>query len=220
MEIKHEIVKELQSETHEGPTICKKALKHFNGDYNRAKISIDNHRWSTPLSGVVYHEPDEDEVNYIDVENFREFDRDFWSWRYARKIDVKIDRDGKIDYLASGWPRPISEIRELEEFVKQRKEAAEHWTPQITVSDIIMSSVNQFIAGIKFKDQWFVAEFSRKYIQDSGMHVWQYATKYDDYFITLRFPMDQYMEWNKIGFDGNNYIFNGKTVSLKKLMDK
>ena len=70
--------------------------------------------------------------------------------------------DGTIDYDGSGWPRPISEIRELEEFVKQRKEAAEHWTPQITVSDIIMSSVNQFIAGIKFKDQWFVAEFSRK----------------------------------------------------------
>ena len=65
MEIKHEIVKELQSETHESPTICKKALKHFNGDYNRAKISIDNNRWSRPLSGVIYTEPDEDSVNHL-----------------------------------------------------------------------------------------------------------------------------------------------------------
>ena len=222
MEIKHEIVNQLRNEanTGYGIVVAGKALKRFNGDYERAKVSLKNHRWSTPLSGVVYHEPDEDDVDYIDVENFKEFDQDFKAWRYARHIEVKLKDDGTIDYDGSGWPRPISETRELEEFIKQRKEAAEHWTPQITVSDIIMSSVNQFNAGIKFRDQWFVAEFSRKYIQDSGMHVWQYASKYDDYFITLRFPMDQYMEWNKIVFDGNNYIFNGKSVSLKKLMGK
>lgn len=220
MEIKHEIVKELQSETHEGPTICKKALKHFNGDYNRAKISIDNHRWSIPLSGVVYHEPDEDDVNYIDVESFKEFDRDFKDWRYARHIEVKLKDDGTIDYNGSGWSRPISEIRELEEYRKQRKEAAERWEPQITVSDIIISSVRQFKEGIKFKDQWFVAEFSKKYIKDSKMNVWQYIDKTDEFFTILRFPMAEYMNWNKIGFDGNNYIFNGKTVSLKKLMGK
>jgi hypothetical protein len=222
MEIKHEIVKQLRDEakTEYGIVVARKALKHFNGDYERAKVSLRNHRWSTPLSGVVYHEPCEDDVDYIDSENFREFDRDFMNLRYSKKIEVKLKADGTIDYDGSGWPPSIVDEREIEEYRKQRKKDAENWKPEITVADIIMASVRQFKEGIKFKDQWFVAEFSKKYIEDSKMNVWQYIDKTDEFFTTLRFPMAVYMNWNKIGFDGNKYIFNGKEVSLKQLLEK
>ena len=83
-----------------------------------------------------------------------------------------------------------------------------------------MSSVRQFKDDIKFRDQWFVAEFSKKYVEDSKMYVWPYKCKQDDYFVTLRFPMKDYMEWNKIQFDGNKYTFNNKSVLLKKLLEK
>ena len=94
MEIKHEIVKALQDETHAEMNLCKKALKYFKGDYNLAKTSIERHRWSMPLSGVVYHEPNEEDIEFIDKIRFKEFDDFFWDLRYSRRIEVKLNKDG------------------------------------------------------------------------------------------------------------------------------
>ena len=224
MEIRHEIVRQLaeESKSHYSFTTCKKALKKFHGDFDRAKLSLMNYRWGEPLSGVVYHEPYEDEIEYVEAENFREFDKDFWTWRYMTHQEVKLDKDGKIIFDKKYWPERVADLREIERIEREKEEEVKNWKVP-TIADIIMSSVNQFINGVAFENQLFTYKFTQQYVNASGMNYHQYDIvegyhiKEDNYFIWLRFPMKEYMEWNKITFDGEYYTFNGKSVSLEAL---
>ena len=222
MEIKHEIVRQLHNETGDGMIICKQALQHFDGDYARAKRSLEKHQWHAPLCGVVC--VGEPKYEYTGKDDWEEFDYNFWHNRIvSHRQEVYLTKDGKIDYKRSGWPERISEIREREERDKIHaanvaKEIAEFKIP--TVADIIMSSVNQFLAGVKFRDQYFTYKFPQEYVLNSGMAYRSYIHKEDKDFVWLKFPMKEYMEWNKIGFDDSYYTFNGKSVLLKDLMKK
>lgn len=172
MEIKHEIVRQLakESDSHYSFMTCKKALKKFNGDFDRAKLSLMNHHWGEPLSGVVYHEPYEEDIQYFESENFKEFDKDFWVWRYMTHQEVKLDKDGKIIFDEKYWPKRIADLREIERIEREKEEEeVKNWKVP-TVADIIMSSVNQFINGVAFENQLFTYKFTQQYVNSSEMN--------------------------------------------------
>lgn len=223
MEIKKEIVKKLREETCTSSLmVCKQALQQFNGNYEMAAASLRARRWSTPLSGVVWSEPDEDRIDYLGLEDFRSFHQFFGDYRYRARIELKLDKDGKPDYKASNWPERISDYRERVRKEEELKASVDNWTIP-TIADIIMSSVNQFIKGIKFEDQFFIYKFTKQYANASGISYYKYIVDPEPfadenrYFVTLKFPMKDYMDWNKISFDGTNYTFNNKSVSLEAL---
>ena len=49
-----------------------------------------------PLSGVVYHEPYEDDIQYFEIENFKEFDKDFW----ATETELRCQYSKEAHHLA------------------------------------------------------------------------------------------------------------------------
>ena len=171
MEIKHEIVSQLRNEanTGYGIVVAGKALKKFNGDFDRAKLSLMNQHWEEPLSGVVYHEPYEEDIQYFEGENFKEFDKDFWAWRYMTHQEVKLDKDGKIIFDEKYWPKRIADLREIERIEREKEEEVKNWKVP-TVADIIMSSVNQFINGVAFENQLFTYKFTQQYVNSSEMN--------------------------------------------------
>lgn len=225
MEIKKEIVQQLHKETGDGMIVCKAALRHFDGDFARAKRSLEKHQWQRPLCGVVCVDDDIDidRVRYTGGDDFDQFDFDFWHNKFFKREEVYLKADGTIDYDKSNWPKRIADIREREarelRRVQQVKEDIKNWTVP-TVADIIMSSVNQFLAGVKFRDQYFTYKFPQEYVLNSGKAYRSYIHKEDKDFVWLKFPMKEYMDWNKIGFDDSYYTFNGKSVLLKDLMKK
>lgn len=217
MEIKHEIVKQLHQDTGHGMMVCKQVFINNGYDYNKAKDYLLRHRYSRPLSGCVYTGPDEHDYD------FEAFDYDFWHMKFSKREEVYLTADGTIDYKKSRWPERISDIREREarelRRIQQAKEDIKNWKVP-TAADIIMSSVNQFLAGVKFRDQYFTYKFPQEYVLNSGKAYRSYIHKEDKEFVWLKFPMKEYMEWNKIGFDDSYYTFNGKSVLLKDLMKK
>lgn len=187
--------------------------------YDSHRHSSDRHFGCDPQ----FHKG-EPKYEYTGKDDCDEFDYNFWHDRIiSHRQEVYLTKDGKIDYKRSGWPERIFDIREREarelRCIQQGKEDIKNWKVP-TVADIIMSSVNQFLAGVKFRDQYFTYKFPQEYVLNSGMAYRSYIHKEDKDFVWLKFPMKEYMEWNKIGFDDSYYTFNGKSVLLKDLMKK
>lgn len=221
MEIKHEIVRQLHNETGNGMIACKQALQHFDGDYARAKRSLEKHQWHAPLCGVVC--VGEPKYEYTGKDDWDEFDYNFWHDKFFKREEVYLKADGTIDYDKSSWPKRIADIREAEAIEAERRRVIDEeiaaWKIP-TVADIIMSSVKQFKDKVKFRDQYFTYKFTKKYLEEAGMQYSSYYHKGDRDFSWLKFPMEDYMKWNKIDFDGSKYMFNGKSVLLKELLKK
>ena len=225
MEIKKEIVQQLHKETGDGMLVCKAALRHFDGDFARAKRSLEKHQWQRPLCGVVCLDSDIDidRIRYTGGDDFDQFDFDFWHNKFFKREEVYLKADGTIDYDKSDWPKRIADIREAEAIEAERRRLIDEeiaaWKIP-TVADIIMSSVKQFKDKVKFRDQYFTYKFTKKYLEEAGMAYSSYYHKGDKDFSWLKFPMEDYMKWNKIDFDGSKYTFNGKSVLLKELLKK
>ena len=233
IKIEHKIVKQYQEDTHNSEHHAEQLLCQFHGNAAMAKASEDCNRWARPLAGIVYvpHYDDDRDWEYHAPDTFESFDKFFWKYKYYAHQEVHLTKDGKLDCREPYWDESISVTREREERIAARKRAKEAevaaWKPP-TVADIINSSVDQFIANIKFRDQVFKYKFSQSWLAancqqlNANYHIYAvrkgFAVDEDEYFINLQFPMGDYMKLNNIDFDGNRYTFNGKSVLLKDLI--
>ena len=233
MKIEHKIVEQYASETRNTMHHANQILEEFGGNVAMAKASERGKRWSRPLAGVVYipgYDDDED-WTYRELDDAQTFEKFFWDYKYFAKQEVHINKDGKLCGLTDYWGEDVRITREREEqrarYKAEMEAKVKAWKPP-TVADIINSSVDQFVEGKALTDQYFVYEFSQSWIsancQQMNTNYHQFAVregyhiKENEYFIKLRFPMREYLEWNKIEFDGSKYTFNGKSVLLKDLM--
>ena len=96
-------------------------------------------------------------------------------------------------------------------FEEKEKEREEEYNKSLTlptIADIITQSINQFEKGIPLKEQQFSWIFPKEFCIYRNGH--QMTNKKLEFF-----DMKEYMEANKVQYDGSQYIFNGKTLKYK-----
>lgn len=123
-------------------------------------------------------------------------------------IEIFLRSDGK-PILSSRTEIAKDRGPGFEEKQKEREEEYNKSLKLPTIADIITQSINQFENGIPLKEQKFSWIFPKEYCIYRNGH--QMTNKAPEYF-----DMKEYMEANKIQYDGSQYIFNGKTIKYKR----
>lgn len=153
----------------------------------------------------------------------------FWRDRFDRRLEVRLDENGKIIFDRS-WGLSIEEQKAAEEMRKaeeERRKAKEkeieerlkNWRPP-TADDIIKSSVSQFKQGVKIEDQRFKYEWSMEYLQRNGIRLAHVSIVDSKYRLGVAyFDMLKFMKAYDIVFDGASYVVDGKTYILMDMLE-
>lgn len=133
----------------------------------------------------------------------------------SSNIEIFLRSDGKpilspcTEIAKDRGPGFEEKQKEREQEYREREQEYDKSLTLPTIADIIAQSINQFEKGIPLKEQQFSWIFPKKYCTYRNGH--QMTNKAPEYF-----DMKEYMEANKVQYDGSQYIFNGKTIKYKR----
>lgn len=146
----------------------------------------------------------EDFINRINAINAV---RNYGDYVKNSNIEIFLSSDGK-PILSNRTEIARDRGPGFEEKEKEREQEYNKSLTLPTIADIITQSINQFEKGIPLKEQKFSWIFPKEYcIYRNGHQMTNKALEY--------FDMKEYMEANKIQYDGSQYIFNGKSLKYK-----
>lgn len=171
------------------------------------------------LCGVVYC-GDDDEYEYERTSRqalwqWRRFHSRFWAERYRRKIELKLDADGKPIYDEDAWGMSIETQKEID--------AWQYPTPE-EIIDVVAFLV---LKNIPFEQQYYADKFPWRAVNNWGEGTGRYREcrcryeyKEERHWCWLRIPMNEMLTMNGIQFDGQTFTVGASKYELIDVMKK
>ena len=173
-----------------------------------------------PLSGKVMCSDDDDDIVDRCFERgrlwrWREFDGRFWAERYRRKIELKLDADGKPIYDEDAWGMSIETQKEID--------AWKYPTP-IEIIEVVAFLC---LRNIPYEQQHYADRFPWRAVcnwgDDTGRYREcrsKYEYKEERHWCWLRIPMPEMLSMNGIQFDGKTFTVGAMKYELIDVMKR
>lgn len=174
---------------------------------------------NSALCGVVYC-GDDDEYEYERTSRqalwqWRRFHSRFWAERYRRKIELKLDADGKPIYDEDAWGMSIETQKEIDEW--------KYPTPEDIIEVVAFLCLRQ----IDYKNQYYADKFPWRAVNnwgdDTGRYRecrYKYEYKEERHWCWLRIPMNEMLTMNGVQFDGKTFTVGAKKYDLVTVMQR